>query len=609
MKHTATALALSLLLGCAAPVPASAATAGGQLPLDTVLARLDDEISACLDDATRNDRALQLVDSALSLDGVEHSDYYLAMLYHKGTYYMRNGQQTEAKRVRLSMLAMMDGAETEQRIGVLHDLGLIYRREGQLDSALNYYDRALNEAVAAGDLEWQAAINLNVGVLYYNLNHLEEAETYLDRALTQVRQVDDPYTLLCVLQVSGAVKVMLHKPQEAEPRLREAYAMAEEAEMPEWKLRCITTMLPLFDLLHMPDTAAHYLSEGNTILPLLPRLGITAVGYLTSRADHYYINGQWREAVADFQTIMATGSGAVRTAAVFEKMAYCYKQLGQWPEAYAFMDSARIQADSAAREQLTNQMADFNVKYRTMEKDLEISRLHTQRLWIAAAAAALMLLAAVTWLVLRYRRQRREAQMRIATLEDERRRIARELHDGLCNDLLALEMQMQFAGGNSQQTTANGQSPAARLHDIRHQARELSHQLMPPQFDHISIAQLLLTYTEALNRATTLNATLTLPDDGLKLPPKLSHEVYRIVQEQTANIVKGATATTIDIALLPTATNAYRLTIADDGKAADDSAGNGLGHRTLRDRVTAIGARSNAYTDGGRNFLEIDFTA
>ena len=613
---------LALLLA-AALLPSAAA---GQ-SADDVFSLLDDSISECLDDG-RLDEARRLLGQAKSTDGLKQNRYYYVMLYHEGSLCRNEGDFDSFKQNRLSLLAMLPIEPwPELSISVPMDLGVAYRREGQNDSALHFYDQALQAAVAEGDVEWQAAISLNVGILHHNLNRLDEAEHYLDRSVELERQVDDPYTLLCALQTDGAVKVMLKKPSQAEPLLREAYALAQEAESADWQLRCLTTMLPMFDLLQQPDSSAYYPHVGTQLLPQLPPQSITAVGYLTARANHYCLNKQWAEAAADFEILMQQPTAAMRTATVFEHIAQCYSHLGRWPEAYAYMDSARIQADSMASVRLTAQMADFNVKYRTMEKDLEINRLQTQRLWLAVVAIALLLVVAVAWLVYRQRRQRREAQMRISTLEDERRRIASELHDGLCNDLLALEMQL-VGEASKLCSSAVGEasklcSPAVdeifghltqRLQQLRQQARTLSHQLMPPEFTHFDLRQLLQLYADALNRNGTISTTLTVCDTE-PLSPQTSQELYRIVQEHTSNIVKGGTATAIDIcieqraAASPGKSGAYRLTISDDGTPLGGNDSQGLGRRTLRDRITAIGGHcSTSHDDDGHNVFVLDFS-
>ena len=596
-------LAVTLFFTFAA-MPAAA----GEEPIDTVLAHLDEQISECLDDPVRLEEGHALIRQALSMEGVEKTQYYPVIRFHEGTYYMGIGDIAHWKQNRLQLLQELpfDGWQ-DMSISVPQELGLICRREGKIDSALFYYDQALQEARQQGDLEWLAAISANVGILHYNLSHFHEAEQYLEQGLTYVRRVDDPYTELCLLQTCGAVKVMLDKLKEAEPLLQEAYQMATEAESPDWQLRCLTTMMPMYDKLGMPDSSRACLQRGDALLPLLPPQGITSKGFVNARANHYYEQGQWELAVADYETSMANDAGGLKTAAIFERMANSYARLGRWQEAFCYMDSARIEADTLASERLTAQMAEFNAKYQTMEKDLRIARLESQRLWIAIVAVVILFLLAGLGIFLRLRHQRHEAQMRIATLEDERRRIARELHDGLCNDMLALEMRMQ----------GDAACYSEQLNRLRQQARQLSHQLMPPEFTHLSIHQLLGHLMKVIDENTTLTVTYEAQpsDDELwrQLPASVSHELYRIVQETTTNIVKGGTATTLNVSLLQTAVDRYLLSIVDDGQAtpADtrQTAASGLGHRTQQDRIKSIGAHGSFSQHDGKNVFELTFTA
>lgn len=238
------------------------------------------------------------------------------------------------------------------------------------------------------------------------------------------------------------------------------------------------------------------------------------------------------------------------------------------------------------------------MRYQTIEKDLEITHLHEQRTRITIITLAVFVVLALIllglWLWQRHRHYRREAQLRIDTLETERRRIAREIHDGLCNDLLALEMQC-----------ASGFQPgeaSTRLCQLRQQARALSHQLMPPDFSHLSLAELLETFARQTTKETGLRTSFV--SNMLQPQPfsaDVSHELYRIAQEHIANIVKGKTATHADISLTE-----KQLTIEDDGKpsTADKP---GIGLRTMHDRALSIGARISSSQHSGRNLLVISF--
>ncbi len=357
-------------------------------------------------------------------------------------------------------------------------------------------------------------------------------------------------------------------------------------------------MTSVYERQQLADSAALAIQRGNALLPLLPPEGITAVGFITARANYHYGRRQWQQAVADFTTVLATPVSGTRTTEFYDKLAHCYAELRQWQLAYQYKDSASACAKRVADERFARQMAEFDVRYQTIEKDMEIARLEDRhaRLLILGISMAVVpvLLAAGLWLWQRQRRFRREARLRISTLEEERSRIARELHDGLCNDMLALEMQCA-AGATTQQT-------AHQLNLLRQRARQLSHQLMPPEFTHLSLAELLSYLARDLSSAHHVSATFTDNSDGAQadMDADIAHALYRIAQEHTANILKGGTATTIAITLEP-----RQLTITDNGQPAGDHS-RGIGLRTIQDRAASIQATVSSTSVGGINTLRVE---
>ena len=560
---------------------------------DEQIVALADSISTCLEDPSTYDLADSLLRQAFALPGIEHSEAWPIFLFHQGMYQFYTGDLAQSKMVFLRLNDMLPlDVQADLSISVPQTLGVIYRRGQQTDSALYYYDRALQAAIEQNNDEWLGTCYLNVGILYNTLMQYKEAQPFLDKAVACAQKTDDGYTQLCSQQVRAANEVALGKNDEAERDIRQAYSLAQEAESADWQVRCLTTFISLFNRQQKADSSAHYVRIGSELLQQLPPNGVTAVGFINERANHYYLTGQWQRAVDDFSSIISKSKG-FRESNIMLRLAKSHERLGNYSEALHAMDAARQRADSIASAKLSAQIADFNVKYQTMEKDLEIARLTKQRLWFMMGLLLLAVVAAIVWLWLKGRRQRREAQMRIATLEKERRRIAKELHDGVCNDLLALEMQC----ATGYDTDKLQQS----LNRLRSQARDLSHQLMPPEFSHLSLPQLLKQHAESICRTTTLSMTFTAePSVGdhhwRELSAEQSHELYRIVQEHTANIVKGGTATHLDVQLRQLSDGSHQLALRDDGQPSHEPSATGIGSRTFADRITSMGAQATINT-------------
>ena len=582
----------------------SAGTANNPSADEAQLNALADSISTCLDDPSTYAMADSLLQQAFAIPGLEKSDAWPIFLYHQGIYHFYTGDMKQAKLIFLRLNAMLPlSLQANLNISVPQTLGVIYRRESQTDSALYYYDHSLQAAIELGEDEWLGMCYMNVGTLYNTIGQHDQAQRFLDKAVFHAMKSDDGYTQLAAQQLRAGNEVVLGKKKEAEKDIRQAYLLAQEAESADWQLRCISTFVTIFNHEQNPDSAARYVSIGTELLPQLPSEGVTAIGFLFSRANHYYNTGQWQLAVADFRRITAA-SKATCESDVLLRLAQSYEHLGNYAEALHYMDAARQRTDSIASVRISAQLADFNVKYQTLEKDLKIAHLTTLSLWLTIGLLAFLLAAVTFWLWLRGRRYRQEAQIRIDTLEKERSRLAKELHDGVCNDLLALEIQCA--------TGIEADQLQQSLNRLRSQTRDLSHQLMPPEFSHLTLPQLLAHHAQLISKNAALAMTFYAEPDAdddtwQRLSSEQSHELYRIVQEHAANILKGGTATRLEVRLRQFSDGTHQLTLCDDGKPSQETSAAGIGNRTFVDRITNMGAHAVTTTSDTETLLDIHF--
>lgn len=200
------------------------------------------------------------------------------------------------------------------------------------------------------------------------------------------------------------------------------------------------------------------------------------------------------------------------------------------------------------------------------------------------------------------------ARRYIEGLETECKYFAKELHDGIANDLLALQMKM------SNQTSKNNAEELTNLvGQIRNSVRNISHELMPPEFDELSLDEILVRYASNLKANTGIQAsyTPTIGNASRNLPNETAYELYRITQELTMNIAKHTQADYIHISLQTENGTRYILQIADNGiqSANQQSTKNdGIGLRTINDRIKAIRATTNqTQSSDGNNIFTLQF--
>lgn len=152
--------------------------------------------------------------------------------------------------------------------------------------------------------------------------------------------------------------------------------------------------------------------------------------------------------------------------------------------------------------------------------------------------------------------QQRKVQYYLEGLEVERNRLAKELHDNVSNELLAIKM--KIADG-----TSSRKEVLDTLQALQTEVRGISHDLMPPVFKYASLSEILQDYVYQRNQSGQTELTLVLePEEGFDhLSQKVALEIYRIVQEATGNALKHAQATHIKIILVREG-NRIKLTIA-----------------------------------------------
>lgn len=375
------------------------------------------------------------------------------------------------------------------------------------------------------------------------------------------------------------------------------------------------------------DSVYYYLSLGEKLRASLPDESINVLGFLHARLNFLFSEGAYAQ-VLEQMLAMKHNQTISANASFYQRLATCCYQLGQYPQAYHYMDSARIVTDSLAQVQLTQRMAELNVKYETQSKEFEISLLKQEQLekeswWMKASIAAISLMALLTvgFLMMGYKlklalihleqlrkkSELAEARKYIEGLENERKRWAKELHDGLANDLLGLEFLLGSCPPNEQLTSIQRQ-----IQNLRKNVREISHDLMPPEFTHLSLDEILHHYTKDLAKQSGKQIDFAAdPDtDWKELSHDVAYEVYRIVQESMANILKHSPTSVIEISLQRHSTPIAELKIAYPGESIQlptTHTPGGIGLLTMHDRARAIEGKLSFHHTDGKNVCQLTF--
>jgi len=191
------------------------------------------------------------------------------------------------------------------------------------------------------------------------------------------------------------------------------------------------------------------------------------------------------------------------------------------------------------------------------------------------------------------------SQRLVATEETERRKINRELHDRVGQNLAALNIQLNIIRSKLTQrslraVSAHLQTTQALLEETAAHARNVMADLRPPALDDYGLLAALRGYVESFAANAVVPITVLGDDLAPRLPLDAEISLFRIAQGAIANAVQHARAQRIEVSLAVTPER-VTLTIADDGAGFNPEhvvpARPSWGLTIMQERAEAIGAR------------------
>jgi signal transduction histidine kinase len=191
----------------------------------------------------------------------------------------------------------------------------------------------------------------------------------------------------------------------------------------------------------------------------------------------------------------------------------------------------------------------------------------------------------------------------VASREDERRRLRRDLHDGLGPTLAAIGLKAGLAArqvpAHSHAHVLLGEITAeakASLADVR----RLVEALRPPALDELGLVG--AVRSRAASLAGEMSIEVTGPSNEGPLPAAVETAAYRIAVEAMTNAVRHSGASVCRVTITATS-GALDLTVRDDGRGLDPSCAPGVGLRSMRERVEELGGTFAVLSPSGGGTL------
>jgi signal transduction histidine kinase len=179
----------------------------------------------------------------------------------------------------------------------------------------------------------------------------------------------------------------------------------------------------------------------------------------------------------------------------------------------------------------------------------------------------------------------------VTTREEERRRLRRDLHDGLGPSLASITLQLEALRNLMRK---NPDAANHLINDLQTQmqtaitdVRRLVYELRPPALDDLGLVSALRQHAARTSQVEGLNISVEVSEPLPPLPAAIEVVAYRIALEAMTNVVRHARATSCVVRLW--LTDALHLEITDDGIGIAPDRHAGIGLNSMRERAEELG--------------------
>lgn len=440
--------------------------------------------------------------------------------------------------------------------------------------AIDYFKRSANLAKEKNILYLEVVNYQNIGGVFIDIKQLDSAEIYLKKAITLATNCGTK----CKTYVLTAYR-LLATLYEKQKKYVEALALYEKGEK-EARIWNDTTTICSY-LIYYAELLSK-ISKNQNLAIAKSEESVMLMRQQKRRDDHSF-------------------------HAALMHLAEKLHAAGKYKEASVLKSEAnelRTKMFSKENQEQVNELETrFKVKELEQEKKLAIATATAekkQKQFLYLLLGGTLIIASFIFLLIQLRNKKKQAEEKanaqkallssiLETEEKERSRIAKDLHDGIVQDLTAIRIDLNSTTTNVPADLQNQLKQIVHAVDVAtKEVREISYQMMPVTLRELG---LLKAIEELLNR--------TLPKKNIqfefnffgieeRLPEKIETTVYRICQELLNNTIKHSHASNVSL-LLQVRNNILQLTYEDNGVGFNSSTiKKGIGLNSLNSRIEMV---------------------
>ncbi len=534
-----------------------------------------------------------------------------------GIYYDIKGVYDSSEYYFNLFLAFSEEMNDSIRIGrALNNLGMYHWNRGNFNKAIDLFYRNLVISERLGNKQGISISSSNIGLIYMELEQHEKALEYSLKAFKLREEVKDSNNLATSCNNIGISYKDLLQYDSAMVFYKKGIAYAEAVGNKKQLSEIYSNLGGLYLLLNDTDNSYKYLKQA---LDYCETESDKANMY-NSLSDVAYELNKPKEALTyaklGYSINLKTEQGHGNLQSNYLVLANAYYLNNNIEKSREYFLKWGFAKDSVYSKENAKAIADFETLYQTEKKekelhrtqqekaelDLKISARNNQLILVSGAALFLLLAGGFGFYRAKQKQKNKVAQIRIEeqqkglaaiiqAQEDERKRIAKDLHDGIVQQLggLKLGLQKVFTGNE----TNESHKLIKILDDSAQELRELSHKMMPRSLSELGLIPALEDMLENTLGNSEMNYQFEHFGIAGRFAENIEIAIYRIAQELVNNVIKHSKATKVHVQLFKAGTDVI-LIVEDNGKGIKVSQQKGgIGLMNISSRLDTLNGKVN----------------
>ncbi len=514
------------------------------------------------------------------------------------------------------------GGDAKTTAGALNNIGLIQWNLGELEKAVNYYVQSATLFEKLNDQKGLANTYNNIGLVLWEDRNYKEGLAYSLKALHLRLALKDNYGIAASYGNIGLIYDDLGQRDSAARYLNLAIPLKLQLKDDYGLAKCYHNLGSLYQKQKKYDEA---IQQFELALEISTRLGnnrssASTLFYMGAVKRRQKDSAKALECLNKAASIVDPKEDAKLYWKILYEKALVNRDQGNFQEATRLLLRMDIMKDSLLNLERSEALEELELKYRTVVKD---KQLHEQERMVAETSllaerrnryiiiliSALIILALFGLFYFQHTKRKAQAERDAAIIveremgiravllatEEERKRIAKDLHDGVVQGLtglkLRLQNQLRKLSALPTEQEVEFKETASMLDASIDEVRTISHRMMPRALSELGLVPAMADLLDkTLGQANIQFQFEHHKVEVIRFDETVEVSLYRIAQELITNIIKHAQAQAVSVQLLKTASHLV-LVVEDNGKGfayEDQTNRNGIGLMNISSRAKAL---------------------